>query len=122
VDPEEEQAGRPDIGVSADVDSARACSCAGVNTDREGSAPIRCTALTSWLIATRKTPVYTSLNRAASRETPRLTGLKTRYSAQAATTSSATTRNRLTMPSRNTPSEALTSCAVRAASPCVTTL
>jgi hypothetical protein len=32
----------------------------------------------SWLIATRKTPAYTSLNNAASSEMLLLTGLKTR--------------------------------------------
>ena len=48
-----------------------------------------------------------------------LTGLNTRYSARAATTSSAMTRNRQAMPARNNPWCAVMSWAVRAALPAV---
>ena len=74
----------------------------------------------SWPIATRKMPANTSLNAAASSEMILLTGLNTRYSAQATTTSSVITKNRLTMPSRNSPADSVMSLAVCAAFPCVT--
>src|SRR5687767_55765 len=68
-------------------------------------------------MATRNTAAYASLSHAASIETPLSTGLNTRYSPQATTTSSATTTNRLTMPIRNRVSDCAMSVAVATGSP-----
>src|SRR5208283_1886218 len=82
--------------------------------------PDRRSTSTSELRATMNTPAYATLSHAASAEMALLTGLNTRYSAHATTTSSAATRYRLTMPNRNKFSWAMMSLPVRAAFPGVT--
>ena len=78
-------------------DSAWACTRAAPDAGRD-APPSRRAAPASWTTAAAKIPAYTMRIPAATAEMGLLTGRNTQYSARAATTSSATTRNRQAMP------------------------